>query len=135
LSPPASGPRLLCRSAWPVWLPVVHSGARSRAVRSVGWPRRRTDGPQACPSRASVSSGVVKPRIANGPRERRTSEPTARASAERSPRLTDHSPRPTIAAGRARRGTSGALYPQSATAELNSRSRSAPFAHHHRARR
>ena len=51
------------------------------------------------------------------------------------PRLTDATHAPTIAAGRARRGTSGALYPQSATAELNSRSRPVPFAHHYRARR
>src|SRR5919106_1828611 len=37
-----------------------------------------------------------------------------------------------FAAGRARRGTSGALHPQSATAGLNSRSRSSPSALHHR---
>src|SRR5918996_1766365 len=46
--------------------------------------------------------------------------------------LTDAAVAHTIAAGRARRGTSGALHPQSATAGLNSRSRRLPPVHRRR---
>ena len=48
-------------------------------------------------------------------------------------KLTDTRAAGTIGRGRARRGTSGALHPQSATAGLNSRSRSSP-SDDHRAR-
>jgi len=55
-------------------------------------------------------------------------------TALRPPPLTDAQRPTTIRRGRARRGTSGALHPQSATAGLNSRPRSSASASHSIAR-
>ena len=126
-----------------------HSGPSfvdgSVARNTLTGPRRRITPRHATALDAADSGRAISPLVCAGHREPRVDPesgphrplhyPGQYRGGSPGRRLTDaHSPT-TIRRGRARRGTSGALHPQSATAGLNSRPRSLASASHSIARR
>jgi hypothetical protein len=107
------------------------------------WYAQATESPESTPNPAPIVRCITRGNIAAvSPGRRRPDRPMhyprqypSASRPQHQAGLTDaHSPT-TIRRGRARRGTSGALHPQSATAGLNSRPRSSVFASHSIARR